>query len=61
MGAYSRQEAGMNHTIHFHPQRQQHHDHHWLKELQFAAGIIVALGGAAVLLSELVGLLGQRF
>jgi hypothetical protein len=41
----------MNHSIHFH-----HHARHWLKDLQFAAGIAVAVGGAAVLLGEFVRL-----
>lgn len=41
----------MNHSIHLH-----RHGRHWAKDLQFAAGIAVAIGGAAVLLSELVRL-----
>lgn len=29
---------------------------HWYKDLQFAAGVMVAVGGAAVLLSEVIHL-----
>lgn len=42
----------MNHLIRLH-----HQDRHWLKDVQFAVGVVVAVGGAAVLLSELVHLL----
>ena len=39
----------MNHpTLHLH-----HSGRHWLKDLQFTVGVIVAVGGAAVLLSEI--------
>ena len=33
-----------------------HHGRHWGKDLQFAAGVMVAVGGAAVLLSEVARL-----
>lgn len=42
----------MNHSIHLHQ-----HGHRWLKNLQFALGVAVAIGGAAALLSEFVRLL----
>lgn len=43
----------MNHPTQLHP---YHHGRHWAKDLQFAVGVMVAVGGAAVLLSELVRL-----
>lgn len=36
-----------------------HRSHHWLKDVQFAAGLVVVLGGALVLLSEILALLGR--
>jgi hypothetical protein len=45
---YRKQELVMNHPTMHHPAR------HWLKDAQFAVGVIVAVGGAAVLLSEIV-------
>jgi hypothetical protein len=41
----------MNHPIRFH---LHHPGHSWLKDVQFALGVVVAIGGAAVLLSEVV-------
>jgi hypothetical protein len=41
----------MNHPIPLH-----HSGHHWLKDVQFAMGVVVAVGGAAALLSEVVHL-----
>ena len=32
--------------------------HHWLKDVQFLAGILVVAGGAAVVLKDLVAALG---
>lgn len=34
-----------------------HSGHHWLKDVQFAIGMVVAVGGAAVVLSEVMQLL----
>ena len=42
----------MNHLVH-----SSHAGHHWLKDIQFAVGIVVAIGGAAVVLSEVMQLL----
>lgn len=42
----------MKSLVHF-----PHGGHHWLKDIQFAVGIVVAVGGAAVLLSEVMQLL----
>lgn len=42
----------MNHSAHL-PQRS----HHWLKDVQFLAGILVVTGGAAVVLKDLVAVL----
>jgi hypothetical protein len=42
----------MNLLVHF-----PHGGHHWLKDLQFAVGIVVAVGGAAVVLGEVAQLL----
>ncbi|HWV18634.1 MAG TPA: hypothetical protein VNZ68_08690 [Rhodocyclaceae bacterium] len=39
----------MNHLTSLH---SRHHDRHWRKDLQFAAGVMVAVGGAVVLLLE---------
>lgn len=43
----------MKHSTHLpsHP-----HGRHWAKDLQFAVGVTVAIGGAAVLLAELIRL-----
>lgn len=41
----------MNHSAHLHLSARSHH---WLKDVQFVAGILVMVGGAAVLLQELV-------
>lgn len=43
----------MNHPTQLHPYR---YGCHWRKDLQFAVGVMVASGGAAVLLSEVVRL-----
>ena len=43
----------MNHPVQFH---HHHHGRHWRKDLQFAVGVMVAVGGAAVLLAEVVHL-----
>lgn len=43
----------MNHPTQLHA---YHHGRHWRKDLQFAAGVMVVVGGAAVLLSEVVRL-----
>lgn len=42
----------MNFSVHL-----SQRSHHWLKELQLLAGIVVVIGGAAVLLAELLVLL----
>lgn len=41
----------MNHPIYLH-----HQGRHWLKDAQFALGVVVAVGGAAVVLSEVIHL-----
>lgn len=38
------------------PIRLHHSGHHWRKDVQFAVGVVVAVGGAAVLLSEVIHL-----
>lgn len=43
----------MNHPVHFHLHQSARH---WFKDLQFALGVAVAVGGAAVLLNEVVRL-----
>lgn len=43
----------MNHPIHFSAHAA---GRTWRKDLQFAIGVVVAVGGAAVLLSEIVRL-----
>jgi hypothetical protein len=43
----------MNHPVHL---RLHRPNHHWLRDVQFAVGVVVATGGAAVLLSEAVRL-----
>jgi hypothetical protein len=53
MSLYPKQEQTMNHPINFH---LHHPSHSWLKDAQFALGMVVAIGGAAVLLSEIVRL-----
>jgi len=42
----------MNHSVHLSQRR-----HHWHKDVQFLAGSLVVIGGAAVLLRALVDLL----
>lgn len=42
----------MNHSAHL-----PHRSHHWLKDAQFLVGITVVLGGAAVLLNQVVAML----
>lgn len=39
----------MNHLTSLH---SRHHDRHWRKDLQFAAGVTVLVSGALVLLLE---------
>ena len=40
-----------------HPTIVSRHGHsHWHKDLQFAVGVMVAVGGAAVLVSEIIHL-----
>jgi hypothetical protein len=40
----------MNHTIF----TTHHRGGHWLKDVQFAVGVVVAIGGAAVLLNAAI-------
>ncbi|MBY0341200.1 MAG: hypothetical protein K2Q19_08560 [Rhodocyclaceae bacterium] len=37
------------------------HSHSWLRDVQFAVGIIVAIGGAAALLGQLLAVLQGVF
>lgn len=39
-----------------HPIRLHHSRRHWWKDAQFALGVVVAVGGAAALLGEIVRL-----
>lgn len=41
-------------TQYLNARTHQRHHGHWLKDVQFATGMVVALGGAGVLLADLI-------